>query len=53
LKDKYDIELIGDMSTRLHDKNKLFENINYHDVVYKEIVTSILSSKMVITPSSH
>jgi len=53
LKDLYDVEVTGDMSTRLHDCNKLFDTTDYHDRVYKEIVDKILSAKIVITPSSH
>jgi hypothetical protein len=42
----------GDSKTHLNDKNVLLNSINYHDIVYKELVNYISSCKAVICPAS-
>ncbi len=44
--------VIGDSKTYLNEYNDLFKSINYHQIVYKEIVNYISSCKAVICPSS-
>ena len=44
--------VIGDSKTHLEQENELFYRVNYHSIVYEEMINYISSCKAVITPNS-
>lgn len=48
-----EVEVIGDMKTKIKEYNDLLDEYNYNDIVYSYILKKMMESKIIITPCSH